>query len=164
MTEQPSSEPRTAAGRAFVLHMVTMGEDAAFIAEEVAVIEAEAASQPAPLIREALATALYGAHRGLDIEHARYHCDGTCVPAILAALPPAVPEPIDVERLASALDEISDYGMEYDLMSPEEREARRDAAERLAVEYARLAGSVTPAEQRARPWTTAAMDAEEGQR
>ncbi len=45
--------------------------------------------------------------------------------------------PIDVERLAQALDVLSEDGG-YDLMAPEEREERFDAAERLAAEYVRL--------------------------
>ncbi len=43
---------------------------------------------------------------------------------------------LDVERLAAALDVLADD--EYDLMAPEQREERFDAAERLAAEYARL--------------------------
>jgi hypothetical protein len=38
---------------------------------------------------------------------------------------------LDVERLARALDVLSDDGLEYDLMAPEEREDRDDAAARL---------------------------------
>ena len=49
---------------------------------------------------------------------------------------PAAPG-LDVERLAAALDVLSEDGLEYDLMAPEEREDRDDAAERLAAEYAR---------------------------
>ena len=53
-----------------------------------------------------------------------------------AAAVPAAPG-LDVERLAAALDVLSEDGLEYDLMAPEEREDRDDAAERLAAEYAR---------------------------
>ena len=45
--------------------------------------------------------------------------------------------PLDVDALARALDVLSEDG-EYDLMAPEEREERFEAAERLATEYARL--------------------------
>jgi len=44
---------------------------------------------------------------------------------------------LDVDALARALDVLSEDG-EYDLMAPEEREERFEAAERLATEYARL--------------------------
>jgi hypothetical protein len=47
-------------------------------------------------------------------------------------------EGLDVERLAAALDVLSYDGLEYDLMAPEEREERDDAAARLVAEYARL--------------------------
>jgi hypothetical protein len=113
----------------------------------------EAAAQPALLTREALATALRRHQVSMDDAHRRYHCDGTCADAVLAALPPAVPEPLDVERLARALK--SRYGF-------------KESEPEIAIFLRAIIGTggigVTPAEQRARPWTTEAMDAEEGQR
>ncbi len=46
--------------------------------------------------------------------------------------------PLDVDVLARALDVLSDDGLEYDSMAPEDREFRFDAAESLAAEYERL--------------------------
>lgn len=45
---------------------------------------------------------------------------------------------LDIERLARALDVLSAEGEEYDLMAPEDREARYEAAEELAAQYDRL--------------------------
>lgn len=50
------------------------------------------------------------------------------------SVPPAAP--LDVERLARALDALADE--EYDLMAPEQREDRYESAEQLADAYARL--------------------------
>jgi hypothetical protein len=49
-----------------------------------------------------------------------------------------VSDGLDVERLAAALDSLSSDGIEYELAAPEEREERRNAAETVAAEYARL--------------------------
>lgn len=50
--------------------------------------------------------------------------------------PLPTPQPLDVERLARALDALADE--EYDLMAPEQREDRYESAEQLADAYARL--------------------------
>jgi hypothetical protein len=180
------------------------GHEYTYRAETCPVCYPEAAAQPAPLTREALVTALRRHQVSMDDARRRYHCDGTCADAILAALPLAVPEPSDtvpwvcwnhrtyncstchprmaVEALVklaedirnglpSAVPEATLAAVRRDLLGRivtwwhtegttlDQLEPLIDEAQALLREAYR-----TPAEQRARPWTTAAMDAEEGQR
>jgi hypothetical protein len=138
---------------------------------------AQPAAQPAPLTREALAVALQSQTlaRAVAVNDGRWEwwADGpyAFADAILAALPPAVPEPaLDVERLARAMYDADPnfvglgFGpkVEWDDLTDQTRgQLVTDAAD-IAIRYERGTATRTPAEQRARPWTTAAMDAEEG--
>jgi hypothetical protein len=136
-------------------------------------IEREAAAQPAPLTREALAAGLresglidrlqdYGEAAHQIARENTVELSGVWADAILAALPPAVPEPIDVERLAEALRRAGFEEHGNRLALHDYNCATADCAARaIAAAYARSGATRTPAEQRARPWTTAAMDAEE---
>ena len=74
-------------------------------------------------------------------------CDCGVLPAILAieaeaARPLPEAQPLDVKRLAAALDVLSEDGLEYDLMAPEEREDRDEAAEQVATAYQRRLGAL----------------------